>query len=494
MNNAEQIWNHLIAAGLSPCGAAALMGNLYAESTLEPTNLQNSFNTKLSMTDAEYTAAVDDGSYASFVNDGAGYGLAQWTHSTRKNRLRVYARSVYPASIGDLTMQLKFLCYELQGYYPAVWAALKTAADIRYASDLVLTQYEKPADQGQTQRNKRAAYAQSYYDQYAKEGKNMTANELRTLAVQYMTSRAKLNSYTQGGNRIYFFGKPDNTPGNTTQKGYSDCSSAVRAAIKAATGIDIGSNTSAQINNRTKKGVIVHETTGYYPDESKLLPGDCLYFKGNTSHPLDVGHVEMYIGNGQCCGHGSGTGPVIHNMRDYCKDRATAKRRYFMAIRWIPDDGSENTPADPNILRYGMNDNPDVKLLQLNLISLDYNLGKWGADGDFGSATMTAVSAFQQNNGLPVTGIADSDTQAAIKLALEGLSDSDDEVPIDVPITNGVTIAPGTWNVRTGPGTEFASAGIVRGNEQYEKAELNGWTPIIYNGEVRFIGASAVKK
>lgn len=61
MNNAEQIWRHLIAAGLSPCGAAALMGNLQAESALEPTNLQNGFESKLGLDNAAYTAAVDNG-------------------------------------------------------------------------------------------------------------------------------------------------------------------------------------------------------------------------------------------------------------------------------------------------------------------------------------------------------------------------------------------------------------------------------------------------
>lgn len=409
----------------------------------------------------------------------------------------MYARSVYPASIGDLTMQLKFLCYELQGYYPAIWAALKSTTDIRYASDLVLTQYERPADQGQTQRGKRYAYALNFYNQFTdtseKEGDTMTAAEYRNLAVQYMISRAKKNSYTQDGNRVYFFGKPDNKPGNTTQAGYSDCSSAVRAAIKAATGIDIGSNTSAQINNRNKKGVIVHETTGYYPDEAKLLPGDCLYFKGNQSHPLDVGHVEMYIGNGQCCGHGSGTGPAIRNMATYCRGRATAERRYFMAIRWIPDDGS-TAPTDPNTLYYGMNDNLDVQLLQRNLLALGYDLGKWGADGDYGTATRNAVAAFQVNSGIPATGVADTATQEAIKAALEDLGDNDDEIPVDVPITNGVTIKDGSWNVRTGPGTEFASAGFVTGGTVLEKVDLENWIPVIYNGEVRFIGPSAVKK
>lgn len=319
-----------------------------------------------------------------------------------------------------------------------------------------------------------------------------TANELRAKAVEYMTSREKLNSYTQGAKRVYFFGYPDNKPGNKTQKGYSDCSSACRAAIKAATGIDIGSNTSAQINNRTIKGVVVHTTDGYFPDESKLLPGDCIYFKGNTSHPLDVGHVEMYIGNGKCCGHGSGTGPKIRNMKSYCQDRANSKKRYFMAIRWIPDEAG--TPEEPGTLREGMYDNKDVQLLQKNLISLGYDLGADGADGDFGRKTAEAVKSFQENNGMAATGIADPNTLAKIQQQLEGLSDPEETVLPSLPTLNAVTIANGKWNVRTGPSTEFPSAGIVRGGDKLEKIDLEGWIPVIYNGEVRFIGPGAVKK
>ncbi len=156
-------------------------------------------------------------------------------------------------------------------------------------------------------------------------------------AARLMMSRAGLNQYTTGSDRKYFFGKPDNVPGDTSQAGYSDCSSACRMAILAAGGIDIGSNTDAQIKNRAG-GIIVDQTDGYYPDQDNLLPGDCLYFKGNTSHELDVGHVEMYVGGGKCYGHGSGTGPKMHDVQSYCKSRATAKKRYFMAIRWIYED------------------------------------------------------------------------------------------------------------------------------------------------------------
>lgn len=58
-------------------GVAGLMGNLYAESGLRSNNLQNSFEKKLNMSDEAYTRAVDNGTYTNFINDSAGYGLAQ---------------------------------------------------------------------------------------------------------------------------------------------------------------------------------------------------------------------------------------------------------------------------------------------------------------------------------------------------------------------------------------------------------------------------------
>lgn len=175
-------------------------------------------------------------------------------------------------------------------------------------------------------------------------------NQLRQEAVNLMKSRIGKNQYTNGGKRTYFFGYPDNEPANVSQKGYSDCSSAVAAIYKQLLGINIGKNTNEQIKNRKTIGIIVDETTGILPDESKLLPGDCLYFKGNKSYTLDVGHVEMYIGNNTVCGHGSGTGPKTRTMTTYCKDRAEdPEKRYFMAIRWI-HDGIETPPGkDTNV-------------------------------------------------------------------------------------------------------------------------------------------------
>ena len=91
--NEERIWNYLIGKGLSSAGAAGLMGNLFAESALNPKNLQNSYEKKLGYTDDSYTVAVDNGSYDNFVHDSAGYGLAQWTFWSRKENMLTFARA-----------------------------------------------------------------------------------------------------------------------------------------------------------------------------------------------------------------------------------------------------------------------------------------------------------------------------------------------------------------------------------------------------------------
>lgn len=165
-SNEEKIWNYLCATLGNAYGAAGLMGNLYAESALDPKNLQNSGNTKLKLTDAEYTTMVDNGIYSNFANDGYGYGLAQWTYKTRKLNLLSYARQ-QKASIGDLETQLAFLMKELESY-SSVLKVLKSASSVKEASDVVLLKFEKPADQSVSVQTKRASYGQKYYDKYNK--------------------------------------------------------------------------------------------------------------------------------------------------------------------------------------------------------------------------------------------------------------------------------------------------------------------------------------
>ena len=166
--NEEKIWNYLKSKGLSDYGAAGLMGNLYAESGLRSNNLQNTYEGKFGMADAEYTELVDKGRYTNFVRDSAGYGLAQWTYWSRKEALLAYAKAS-KKSIGDLEMQLDFLLKELSSY--GLLGRLKTVSTVLEASNIVLLEFEKPASMNTAATQvKRAEYGQKYFDKYAKKG------------------------------------------------------------------------------------------------------------------------------------------------------------------------------------------------------------------------------------------------------------------------------------------------------------------------------------
>lgn len=183
----KTIWEYLKAQGLTDAGAAGLMGNLYAESGLRPNNLQNSYEGKLGMADAEYTEMVDRGTYANFGNDRAGYGLAQWTYPSRKAALLAYAKAA-GKNIGDLEMQLGFLMQELSTGYKTVLNVLRTTVSVREASDIVLLQFERPADQSEARRKQRAEYGQKYFDKYAKKGGGVMGFTNSSLATVRMIS------------------------------------------------------------------------------------------------------------------------------------------------------------------------------------------------------------------------------------------------------------------------------------------------------------------
>ncbi len=162
----KKIWDYFYAKLGNAYGVAGLMGNLNAESALRSNNLQQTYETKLGMTDTSYTTAVDNGTYTNFVKDSAGYGLAQWTYWSRKEALLKFAQSA-KKSIGDFDMQLDFLWKELSESYKGVVTDLKNATTVLAASNSVLLKFERPANQGASVQTKRAEYGQKYYDKYA---------------------------------------------------------------------------------------------------------------------------------------------------------------------------------------------------------------------------------------------------------------------------------------------------------------------------------------
>ena len=109
-NNEETIWFTLIGIyGYSPEGAAAIMGNWYCESGLNPNNAQNTYNSSSGMSDEEITSKIDSGAISkdSFVNTTYGYGLGQWTYWSRKQAMYEYMKSA-GLSIADLGGQIAF--------------------------------------------------------------------------------------------------------------------------------------------------------------------------------------------------------------------------------------------------------------------------------------------------------------------------------------------------------------------------------------------------
>ena len=160
------IWTYLLDKIKNPFGVAGLMGNLRAESGLNPKNLQNSFEKKLGFDDDSYTLAVDSGAYGRFGEDKAGYGLAQWSSSGRKQALLASRNG---RSIGDIDLQLEFLYKELTTSYKSVLNILKNAKSVKQASDVVLTKFERPRDQSDAVKAKRASFGEEYYKKYEGE-------------------------------------------------------------------------------------------------------------------------------------------------------------------------------------------------------------------------------------------------------------------------------------------------------------------------------------
>ncbi len=128
---------------LSPEAAAGIMGNLKAESGIDPHNMQN-------------TAPLPDGPqmpvrlvgeqvYPALEIEGKfGYGIAQWTTSGRQKSLIDFAAS-QGRSTGDLGLQLDFLWKELSDSYTSVLSTLQTpGVTVQQASDVVVLRFEIP--------------------------------------------------------------------------------------------------------------------------------------------------------------------------------------------------------------------------------------------------------------------------------------------------------------------------------------------------------------
>lgn len=150
----EQIYSYLVTSGMSPIGAAGLMGCFKYESDMRSNNLENSYNDQFGLSDEEYTSRVNSGqeNENQFITgrnatawsgqtpgEAVGYGIAQFTSSDLKRD--IYNKTVKQGkSIASLDAQLDAIMSVLKsrGIYDTINNA-KTPTD---ANKTFLWKYE----------------------------------------------------------------------------------------------------------------------------------------------------------------------------------------------------------------------------------------------------------------------------------------------------------------------------------------------------------------
>lgn len=63
-----------------------------------------------------------------------------------------------------------------------------------------------------------------------------------------------------------------------------------------------------------------------------------------------------------------------------------------------------------------------------------------------------------------------------------------------VSVATGPVVKKGSWNVRKGPGTGYASVGIVNGGDRLVAVDTEGWRAIKWDGEIAYISKNAVEE
>jgi N-acetyl-anhydromuramyl-L-alanine amidase AmpD len=121
-------------------------------------------------------------------------------------------------------------------------------------------------------------------------------------------------------------------------------------------------------------------------------------------------------------GYASNHGDPRHWMRKF--DDSMDAFRARVAVRLGQAEGE---PMSKTILSFGSSGD-QVRWLQTDLIRLGYDLGKWGADGKFGSQTAKAVREFQAAYGMPVTGAWSEDDEERMAIVMADQPEDKDMV------------------------------------------------------------------
>lgn len=213
------------------------------------------------------------------------------------------------------------------------------------------------------------------------------------------------------------------------------------------------------------------------------------------------GHMGFYVGGGYAV--------EWRGFNFGCVKTKVAGRgwTHWCKLPFINYDNSAVTiPTTPSIalgsrlLKKGMSGD-DVKVLQELLLKLGYDLGSYGADGEFGAATEKAVMAFQRRNNLTADGKYGDKTHAALMFVtaddVHGREEEKEEIP---GLKTGKTVLimvenNGSVNVRVGNGTNYALITTVHDGVKlpYIAMAENGWYAVIIGSQVGWVSGKYAK-
>lgn len=425
----SKVWQELIEAGLTPEGAAGLMGNLKAESSIIPNRVENLCLQRYRekgkhYTDATYTAFVDDGtiSRAEFIRPlgkQCGYGLAQWTSPGRKAALYDRCKTA-GASIGDLKTQCLFLVDELKTSYTPVWSVLATTQDIRTASDVVLKKFEMPADTGESAQLIRYQYAKKIYDEFSEKGDGVTADDVIKIFrawIGYSEATGKHKQIIDIYNR---YGADHGYPrGYKVQ--YTDqwCDTCLSAAFIRAGAVDLIGGVECGVEEHVQ----IFKLKGIWIEDGTITPqlGDIIVYNWNTSTQPNDGYSD-HIGIVESCTGGRIV--TIEGNYQYSVSRRYLNvgdgyiRGYARPIYAHKAAQSGVSATDDKIYQFGVktvrkgSQGSSAALLQRLLIGWGYD--PQGVDGSAGDKTIKALKDFQTDEDLAVDGVCGQYTWAKI--------------------------------------------------------------------------------
>ena len=265
-----------------------------------------------------------------------------------------------------------------------------------------------------------------------------------------------------------------------------DCNGLAEGLYKDYSGVDI--NTKARYNYAQwcdPKG------KGLIPAKYRV-PGAAVFWGDSAS---SIHHVA-YLYKPVEAGKPSGDWYIIEArgvMYGVVMTKLNARKPNFwgwMTKYFDYDNGASKTPQKPaeTIMKNG-DEGEAVKQMQLNLIRLGYDCGKWGADGDFGDATELALKKFQEQHGLTPDGEYGPKTQEVMDKAI-----ADMEKPHDDP--KKVKIVGGNCYVRSAPTKDSKALGVVHDGETLPyggQTADNGWNLVEYKNQNAWVSGKYSK-